>query len=188
LLAILAPSRRSNQCNNTKLIRIAEAQPRDAFMSLDTELVQVNNLDIGLERSHITQSGQIVLPNDEVGSNDANAIHLRDPDHYAEPDIQSSAHQMVNKVRQKKHNATVKLRKALHIQNASDDTERLEAKSPILANTAEIEKSHSRLDNACTGPEKHTYKDLTLKDLIHKPVDTVKSKLSNQGMQDPHGP
>jgi hypothetical protein len=148
-------------------------------MDLRKELVQVDEKDIGLERSHITRQGQIVLPNKSFGSsNDDDVAHLRDPDDYTGPDTQSSTHHVVNKIRQKKHNAGVKLRKTFHIEKPSDDAEKLDTKSPILANTAGVEKSGSRLDNQ-TAPEKHT-----MHDLMHNPIDTVKSKVSNQGNQE----
>ncbi|KAF1944695.1 hypothetical protein EJ02DRAFT_452296 [Clathrospora elynae] len=146
-------------------------------MALSEELVQVDGRDIGLERSTITQQGQIELPDKNFGEND-NGAHLRDPDNYAEPDARSSTHHVVNSLRQKKHDAGIKLRKTFHISKDTDDADKLDStKSPILANTADVEKSGSRLDNN-TAPEKHT-----VKDLMHNPVDTVKSKVSNQGNQ-----
>jgi hypothetical protein len=116
-------------------------------MDLRKELVQVDEADIGLERSNITQQGQIVLPERRSGSSDNDVARLRDPDDYTEPDTQSSTHHVVNKLRQKKHDAGIKLRKKFHIAKPSDDAEKLDAKSPILANTTEIEQSNSRLDN-----------------------------------------
>jgi hypothetical protein len=147
-------------------------------MDLKEELVEVDQKDIGLERSPITQQGQIVLPDNSLGSSDDDVARLRDPDDYTEPDTQSSTHHVVNKIRQKKHNAGVKLRKTFHIAKPSDEAEKLDAKSPILANTAEVEKTGSRLDNQ-TAPEKHT-----MQDLMHNPIDTVKAKVSNQGNQE----
>jgi hypothetical protein len=147
-------------------------------MDLRNELVQVDEANIGLERSNITQQGQIVLPGRKSGSSDNDVAHLRDPDDYTEPDTQSSTHHVVNKIRQKKHDAGIKLRKTFHITKPSDEAEKLDAKSPILANTTEIEQSNSRLDNKEV-PEKHT-----MDGLMHHPIDTVKEKVSNQGNQE----
>jgi hypothetical protein len=147
-------------------------------MDLRKELVEVDEADIGLERSGITQQGQIELPNIKIGSSDDHVAHLRGPEDYTEPDIQSSTHHVVNKIRQKKHDAGIKLRKTFHIAKPSDDAERLDMTSPILANTTEVEQSNSRLDHKPV-PEKHT-----MEGLMHHPIDTVKEKVSNQGNQE----
>jgi hypothetical protein len=158
-----------------------QAHRHNATMDLRKELVQVDEADIGLERSNITQQGQIVLPERRSGSSDNDVARLRDPDDYTEPDTQSSTHHVVNKLRQKKHDAGIKLRKKFHIAKPSDDAEKLDAKSPILANTTEIEQSNSRLDNKEVS-EKHT-----MDGLMHHPIDTVKEKVSNQGNQEVAG-
>jgi hypothetical protein len=147
-------------------------------MDLRKELVQVDKADIGLERSDITQQGQIELPDKRIGSSDYDVAHLRDPDDYTKPDTQSSTHHVVNKIRQKKHDAGIKLKKTFHIAKPSNEAEKLDMQSPILANTTEVEQSNSRLDHKPV-PEKHT-----MEGLMHHPIDTVKEKVSNQGNQE----
>ncbi|KAF1831184.1 hypothetical protein BDW02DRAFT_64433 [Decorospora gaudefroyi] len=146
-------------------------------MDLKDELRQVNPMHIGLERSRITPEGQIVLPNTNAENNEGDVAHQRDAAKYTEPDIQSSTHHAVNSLRQKKHDAGVKLRKTFHIAKRSD-AEKPDSKSPILAKASDVETSNSRLDNKSTACEKHS-----IQDLIHSPIDAVRSKVSNQGNQ-----
>ncbi|OAL45896.1 hypothetical protein IQ07DRAFT_661399 [Pyrenochaeta sp. DS3sAY3a] len=130
----------------------------------EAEYVQANESDIGLDRSNITSQGQIQLPsldNDE------------DEDVRADNDRRSSSG-MVNALKERKYHAAIKIRKKLHLQQKSDD---LDPHTPILANATE-EESDSRLAEKLPVPDKHT-----LKDFLHNPIDTTKSKLSNQGNQ-----
>ena len=90
----------------------------------------------------------------------------------AEPESRTSTQHMVESIKKKKHKTGAQLRRAFHVslRNSGD----FEPSSTILADTSG-EKSGNRLDN-WTEPEKHTAKDF-----VHNPVDTVKSKIGNQG-------
>jgi hypothetical protein len=137
-----------------------------AAMDPKKELVEVDETVIGLDRSNITHEGQIQIPDlDTDQSSDDTPVG---------PEPRSSS-KLVNTLRERKHHAGIKIRKTLHISKASDD---LDSQSPILANTAD-EESESRLVHNLPVPDKHT-----MKDFVHNPVDTVKSKVSNQGNQE----
>jgi len=131
----------------------------------DRELVEVNEIDIGLDRSIINKDNKIELPNLDSDHSDDDAT--------SEPESRSSS-KLVNSLRQRKHHAGIKIRKTLHISKATDD---LSSNSPVLANTAE-EDSGARLVHKLPVPDKPT-----MKDFMHNPVDTVKDKVSNQGNQ-----
>lgn len=130
------------------------------------ELVQVNEFDIGLDRSNITQEGQIKLPNPDDGETE-------DDRQSAERDARSPPSKL-SALKERKHNAAIKIRQKLHISKESDH---ISSQSPILANTTE--DSDSRLVHQLPNPDKATFKDF-----VHNPVDTVKSKVSNQGNQE----
>ncbi|KAL1795315.1 hypothetical protein ACET3X_007131 [Alternaria dauci] len=151
-------------------------------MDIQKDLVQVDRLNIGLDRSRITSQGQIEIPTDhsESSNDDTPRSHNLNPsteDHV--PPNTSSAGRIVNKVRRKKHNASVKIRKTLHIAKPEDETEEHDPDSVVLADTTDVKQSNSRLDHKSMEPEKHT-----LKDLLHDPIDTVKSKGQSQGNQE----
>ena len=139
-------------------------------MDIDREFRQVDELDIGLDRSHITYQGQIEVTGSRSGSSNDDAPHPRDPSPV------SSTSRIVNKVRQKKHIAGVKIRKTLHIAKAEDEIDEPDPDSLVLVDTTEGKQSKSRLDHKSTASEKHTFKDL-----LHNPIDTVKSKGWCQG-------
>lgn len=139
------------------------------------ELVPVDEMNIGLDRSKITSRGQIQIPEQSNSKPHDNELH-QDPNADAnleQAESRSSAQHMKESVKQKKHHVGIKLRKTLHINKASDQFET--SNHPVLANDADT-KSDSRLDNKPPTPEKHT-----MKNLIHNPIDTVKSKVSDQG-------
>lgn len=140
-------------------------------MAVDNELVVVDAEDLGLDRAHITSRGQIQISDHIPQEGRDNAIHLRN-----EPEMQSSTHRVVNSLKQKKHDAAVKVREKLHMKKVTDDLE--SSTSPVLADTADY-KSESRLDGKSTAPEKHS-----IRGFIQNPVDTVKSKTSNKGNQE----
>ncbi|KAF1851376.1 uncharacterized protein K460DRAFT_303543 [Cucurbitaria berberidis CBS 394.84] len=144
-------------------------------MGLEDEFVQVDEMEIGLDRSKINSEGQIQLP--ELGNSQRHDNGPRqNPSKHVEleqPESRSSTQQIKVSIKQKKHDAGIKIRKTLHLSKASDELET--SSSPVLANTAE-ETSDSRLNKISPIPEKHT-----MKDLMHNPVDTIKSKVSNQG-------
>jgi hypothetical protein len=134
-------------------------------MDTKKELVEVDEGDIGLDRSNITHQNQIQIPRlDENSGNHAD---------HAQPEAHSSS-KLVNTLKDRKHHAAVKIRKTLHISKATDD---LSSQSPVLANTTD-EQSDSRLVHQLPIPDKPT-----LKDFMHNPVETVKSKVSDQGNQ-----
>lgn len=141
----------------------------------EDEYVQVDEKQIGLDRAIITSKGQIQLP--QLGDSQRHDDGPRqDPSRHvelAEPDLRSSTQHMKDSIKQKSHDAGIKIRKTFHISKESDGYETL--KPPIIANTAE-ETSDSRLDSVLPIPDKRT-----LKEMVHNPVDTVKSKVSNQG-------
>jgi hypothetical protein len=130
------------------------------------ELVQVDEFDIGLDRSNITQEGQIQLPNPDGGETE-------DDRQSAERDARSPPSKL-NALKERKHNAAIKIRQKLHISKESDH---ISSQSPILANTTE--ESDSRLVHELPNPDKATFKDF-----VHNPVDTVKAKVSNQGNEE----
>lgn len=128
------------------------------------EMVERDETDIGLDRSKITSENKIELPTLE-------SDHSSD-DEQSEPDTRSS--NLVQSLKHRKHRAGLKIRKALHVNKASDG---IVSQAPVLANTAE-EESDSRLIHKLPIPEK-----ATMRDFIHSPVDTIKSKVSGQGNQ-----
>ncbi|KAF2820305.1 hypothetical protein CC86DRAFT_428944 [Ophiobolus disseminans] len=130
-------------------------------MDTKKELVEADEFDIGLDRANITHENKIELPNLDSNHSD---------DTQSEPDSQSPSG-LRNSLRQRKHHAAIKIRRTLHISKATDD---LNPQSPVIANTEE--ESDSRLVHQLPVPDKPT-----MKDFIHNPVDTVKTKISNQG-------
>ncbi|CAN9345262.1 unnamed protein product [Alternaria alternata] len=151
-------------------------------MDIQKELIQVDELNIGLDRSHITYQGQIELPGNHSGSSSDDIPHSHDLNRSTEDHVSSttsSTSRIVNKVRQKRHNAGVKIRKTLHIAKPEDEAEEPDPDSIVLVDTTEIKESNSRLDHKSTASEKHT-----LKDLLHNPIDTVKSAGWCQGNQE----
>lgn len=124
------------------------------------ELVELDEMNIGLDRSNITKDNKIELP-------------VLDSDSDVDSQSETESHGLRNSLRKRKHRTAVKIRKTLHIGKPTDD---LNTQSPVLANTEE--PSDSRLVNQLPVPDKPT-----VKDFMHHPVDTVKDKVSNQGNQ-----
>lgn len=142
-------------------------------MEPSDEYTQIDARDIGLDRSNITPEGQIELPDtttrkadDEIAHD---AVRLQH-----EPESGISTHSTVEKMKEKKRRAGVKIREKLHMSKASDDLDSTPS-APLLANNPD-EPTSSRLDGANNEGESHN-----LKDFMHNPVDTVKSKVSRQG-------
>jgi hypothetical protein len=130
--------------------------------------VLVDEFEVGLDRSNINKNQEIQLPVSQAKSTDIT-------DDHNETDIdRSSAHHMVDSIKHHKHRAGMKIRKTLHIGKASDD---MSHETTILANNPD-EKSESRLVHDTPKPDK-----VTVKDLIHNPIDTISSKISGQGNQ-----
>jgi hypothetical protein len=134
-------------------------------MDLKKEIVPVEHSEMGLDRADITQENQIELP--KLDDDDSNGIDQ------AQPEPRSSSN-LVNSLKEKKHHAAIKIRKTLHISRATDD---LDSQSPVLANTTD-EQSDSRLVHQLPVPDKPT-----MKEFMHHPIDTVKTKVSDQGNQ-----
>jgi hypothetical protein len=134
-------------------------------MDVQKELVQKDEMDIGLDRAGITNENQIQIP--KADDEDSN---------YSDPvdNETRSSSSLVNTLKQRKHHAAVKIRKTLHISKPTDD---FDSQSPVLANTTD-EQSDSRLVHQLPIPDK-----ANMKDFLHHPVDTVKSKVSDQGNQ-----
>ena len=134
--------------------------------------VLIREFQVGLDRSAIDQHGQIQLPREEQSSKrgvvdestNKNAGHGR---------ARSQAHHMVDSIRLKNHQAANNIRKVLHMEKASANIEPKE--TTILALDAD-EESNSRLMYQLPASEKRT-----IKDMVHNPVETVKSKISSQG-------
>ena len=130
--------------------------------------VPVDETEIGLDRANINKHNQINLvqqhphksPIETAGPNAEENSHT------------VSGHHVRKSISEKRHGAALKLRKKLHISKPSDDPN---PESEILANGS-VEKSGSRLVTSPPSPDKPT-----LKDVLHNPIDTVKSKLSDQG-------
>lgn len=140
-------------------------------MGSHEEYTQTDARNIGLDRADITLQGQIELPDQGFRKGDDEGARLQ-----TEPEARSSTHHVVNSIKQKKHDAGIKIRRKLHISKPSDVP--ASSSSPILANSVDGNPL-SRLDNASKEPEKHS-----LKDLLHNPVDTIKSKTYNMGNQE----
>ncbi|CAO2658052.1 Nn.00g073120.m01.CDS01 [Neocucurbitaria sp. VM-36] len=147
-------------------------------MVLEDEFVQVDENQIGLDRSNITYKGQIQLPEQGHSQRHDDGPYQSPSKHVElqQPDSRSSTKLIKDSFKQKTHDASIKIKKTLHISKTSDEL--VTTSSPILANTAEGQ-SDSRLNNISPIPEKHT-----LKDLVHHPVETITSKVSNQGNQE----
>jgi hypothetical protein len=131
------------------------------------ELLEVDENEIGLDRSNITHEGQIKLPTLDDDQDDDQYNEVRP----LEPDSRTASIKVA--LKERKHHAAVKIRKTLHL---SKDSDNITSQSPVLANTTE--KSDSRLLQKLPEPDKHG-----LKEFVHNPVDTVKSKVSGQGNQ-----
>ncbi|KAF2794867.1 hypothetical protein K505DRAFT_407283 [Melanomma pulvis-pyrius CBS 109.77] len=132
------------------------------------EFVSISEDKAGLDRSNINEHDQVQLVQHHA---DTNPIDTPGPN--AEENARvSSGHHIRKSISEKRHDAAIKLRKKLHIGKASDEPN---PQDEILANAIE-EKSDSRLDSSPPLPEK-----TTLRDALHNPIDTVKSKVSGQG-------
>lgn len=135
-------------------------------MQARQEPVLVDEFDVGLDRAKITKSTQIQLPESHVKEQSANTD--ADPEN-----PRSSTHNVKESAKLKKQKARVKIRKALHIGSAADD---FDLTTTAIAGSNEV--SDSRYMTDPPGPNKATFKDF-----VHKPIDTVKAKLSEHSDQ-----
>jgi len=133
--------------------------------------MQTNLRNITLDRTNFTPQGQVQLSDKDLDEDDDDDVtYLHD-----EPQSRSSTHHIVNSIKQKKHDAGIKIRRTLQISKASDNSS--SPLPPVLADSTGA-SSNSRLDNASMTPEKHT-----LKDFARNPLDTLRSKAHNEGNQ-----
>jgi len=130
---------------------------------MSKEYTTVDDDGIGLDRSAINKHDQIQLVQQHPNSSPVATT----------PQDSSERKGIRNSISEKRHVAASKLRQKLHISSSKD----VEDPDPeaILANSTE-EKSDSRLGQSPPTPDKTTFKDV-----IHNPVETVKSKVSGEG-------
>ncbi|KAJ4290986.1 hypothetical protein N0V90_010182 [Kalmusia sp. IMI 367209] len=144
-------------------------------MSSQEDHVPVENPVIGLDRSAIDRNGLIQAPHEVLDSKTIKAHCYADDGAASKVNYSQAQHDTIYSIKQKTHHAAVKIRKTLHINKASDYVES-EGRT-VLADDAD-EQSGSRLVHQLPEPEENT-----LKDVVHHPIDTVKSKVSGQGNQ-----
>lgn len=140
------------------------------------ELVQVDEQQIGLDRTKITSQGKIQLPSQDSKREYGLALPQDDRDH-AETEPRSSARRMVDSIKERKHDAGIKIKKSLHIKQHSDELGSSKADLPILADTVGP-KYESR-----QGHKTPQSGENAVKDFVHHPYDTIKAKVADQGNQ-----
>ncbi|RAR02794.1 hypothetical protein DDE82_005536 [Stemphylium lycopersici] len=148
-------------------------------MDLEKELVEIDRVGVGLERPHITNEGQIQLPERRPESSDSDTATAQDPANHVPTDAQTTTHRVFNKVKVKKHIAGIKIRKTFHMERPVDEDEESGTRSLVLVDTAEVKQSKSRLDDKSTASEKRS-----VKDIFNYPIDTLKHKGWCQGNQE----
>ena len=145
--------------------------------------VPVDALNIGLDRAAINKDGQIQLPKKHEhlhnGPGSVQPVkHQEDVKHVRidSATVQSpTSHSKLDSLKERTHETSSKIKKALHIRKTSADSGRNSDNPPAILNTVN-ENSDSRLMNKLPEPEKRT-----MHDLVHNPVETVKSKVSGEG-------
>lgn len=122
---------------------------------------------VGLDRARIDSAAHIQYP-------ESNLIDDQSADSDSGSDSPRTSHRVIKSIKQKKHRAGAKIRRSLHIGRASDDRD---------LSTAAVVKDHEHSDSryAFDPPEPD---HATFKDFLHNPIDTVKSKVSEQGNQE----
>jgi len=134
-------------------------------MAAKKEFATVDEHHAGLDRANINHDNQIQLPQklpnlaDDHGHDDADEKHRS----------------LRVAISEKRHDAAIKIRKTLHISKGTDIEDDLGQQDSLLANPV-TEKSDTRLKEKMPVPDK-----ATMKDFMHDPVDTVKSKVSGRG-------
>jgi hypothetical protein len=136
-------------------------------MASKKEFVTVNERDAGLDRANINHEGLIQLPEAPPHSANNHGIDDADEKHRS---LRAS-------ISEKRHGAALKIRKTLHISKGTDIDDDLDQQDALLANPV-TEQSESRLKEQMPVPDK-----ATIKDFVHNPVDSVKSKVHNHGNQ-----
>lgn len=134
-------------------------------MQARQEPVLVDEFGVGLDRAKITKSAQIQLPESHESQSEESDNNAQSESPRASP------HTVVDSIKAKKHRAGLKIRKTLHIGRASDDFEHT---TTALAGAGGGD-SDSRYMTDAPEPDKPT-----MKDFIHNPLGTVRSKISEQ--------
>ncbi|KAF1956333.1 hypothetical protein CC80DRAFT_446178 [Byssothecium circinans] len=145
-------------------------------MAANKAYTTIDESAIGLDRANIDLHGLIELPNEAPqASNDRRSI-----DSEEEKKRHSSLHRVRASISEKKHDATLKIKKTLHIGKSTETSidEDLDRDGSALANPV-TEASSSRLHEKLPVPEK-----ATVKDFMHHPIDTTKDKVSNHGNEE----
>ena len=112
------------------------------------ELEELEKQQIGLDRSKITHQGQIQLPSHSVRE-DNDKVPSHDAYDYDEPKPRSLTRHMVDSIKERKHDARIKIKQTLHLSKTSEKFELPKSESPILASTVQ-EISESRLVHKTT--------------------------------------
>jgi hypothetical protein len=134
-------------------------------MATKKEFVAIPDHNVGLDRTVINHDGQIQLPQKPPQTSD----------NHGEYDGDDDKHRSIRTaISEKRHGAATKIRKTLHIHKGTDVEDDLAQQDSLLGNPV-TEESSSRLKEMLPVPK------TTMKDLVHNPVDTVKSKIHGQG-------
>ncbi|KAF2703530.1 hypothetical protein K504DRAFT_463583 [Pleomassaria siparia CBS 279.74] len=139
-------------------------------MQPNERVVSINEDSIGLDRAAIDR--QIQHPQQHPQTSDKVTLaHNHVGELATDSALSLKTRHIRNSISEKRHGAAVKLRKTLHISKPVDCA----VPEAILANPI-ADQSDSRLGDAQPSPDK-----TTLKEMIHNPVDMVKSKISCRG-------
>ncbi|KAF2743486.1 hypothetical protein M011DRAFT_471419 [Sporormia fimetaria CBS 119925] len=150
------------------------------------QFVNVDDEQIGLDRSNINPHGQMQLAKDDQPDFTPTRTTDLNTSRRASTGFRESSedHSKREKIKEKTDHAKHKLKKALHIKQdsvhstASDgptDAAGNRVPAPILAESVQ-DPSQSRYEHELPQNEKKT-----MKDLVHDPVNTVKEKVTGEG-------
>ncbi|KAI4762603.1 hypothetical protein E4T51_04394 [Aureobasidium sp. EXF-12344] len=110
---------------------------------------------------------------DRAAINKSGRVQLTNPV-TPEPPVSPTHHSLRDSLDERRHSAGAKLRKVLHISKPSDTA----TTNPILASDSAAKSYRSRLGNDLPDPSK-----ISADGLLHRPIDTIKDKISAQGSQ-----
>ncbi|KAF2006230.1 hypothetical protein P154DRAFT_255636 [Amniculicola lignicola CBS 123094] len=140
------------------------------------QFVSANESDVGLDRSTINARGQIQLLQQHVQSDTTTRSDRSAEEKRGELGATNtntgSRHRTLDSINEKRHDAASKLRRKLHLSSKSDLPE------PIVLASTGPDNSDSRLTSGPPESEK-----LNVKDLLHSPVETIKSKVCDRWNQ-----
>lgn len=105
--------------------------------------------------------------------NEEGRVQLTDPV-TPDPPISPTHHSLKDSLNERRHSAAAKARKVLHISKSSDTS----TSNPILANDSTAKSDRSRLGHDLPEPS-----SVSVDDLLHHPIDTIKDKISAQSSQ-----